>query len=153
MVIQITITTNASQVGRRMGLKANRLGVATRQANNDVADFVVQRAQFYAPIKSGKLKSGIKKERVASTNKGSTILIRSNAPYSSFQELGTKPSANYGFIRMRGKGRYGEGFMSKFAYSRHPGVKPIRFMSRALEDGRKAAGQIVRNRVRQAIRS
>lgn len=152
MVIQITITTNASEVGRRIGLKANRLGVAVRQANNDVADFIVTRARSYAPAKTGKLRQSIRKERVATTKQGSTIIIRANAPYAQFQEFGTKPSRNYGFIRVGGRGKTGEGFMSPFAYSRHPGVKPRRFMNRALEDGRRISRKIVRNRIKQALR-
>lgn len=152
MVVQIAITTNANQVAKNIGLKAQRLGVATRQANNDVADFIVSKAQSYSPVKSGRLQKSIRKERIVTTKAGSTILIRANAPYARFQEVGTKPSGNYGFIRIPGKGRYGEGFMSRFAYNRHPGVQPRRFMSRALEDGRRVSRKLVSNRIKQAIR-
>ena len=143
ITMRVTVKDNTDSKG-----KASRLRQGMLDANRDLAEFIRDRAQFYAPFKTGKLERNI---IVKFVDKGK-FTITSMAPYSGYQEYGVAPNRSYGFIPWKGKGRSGEGFMERRGYKTHPGITPKKFMQRAGEDGRREVKKIYGRRIQLAIR-
>ena len=121
-------------------------------ANRELAEFIKERAQFYAPYKTGKLERNIIIKYVDK----SKFTITSMAPYSGYQEFGV-PARSFAGGGPSGKmWRFiGGGFramMQVHGPPTHPGIPKRAFMQRAGEDGRREAKKIYGRRIQLAIR-
>ena len=129
---------------------STRLNTHLRQALLDLSELIMDRAKYYAPYKSGKLQASI--GRSVGKRRASVFQKSNQTPYGPMQERGTDPSSSFGFLPIRGMGKYGEGIMERRSFKRHPGVPATRFMQRAARDGRRETRRIFGNQIRIAMR-
>lgn len=143
MAISLKVTTNASQVAKNMQSKAKNVKTASKQATRELAEFIQERAQYYAPYRTGRLERNIVIQRVGTDR----FTVTARAPYSSYQELGVPATSFIGWRPIRGMG------MKRVKNSPyHPGIPPRGFMRRAGQDGRREAKRIFGDKIKLSIR-
>jgi hypothetical protein len=144
ITMRISIKDGTDLQGKSTRIRQQLIG-----ANRELAEFIKDRAQFYAPFKTGKLERGILVKFVGKDK----MVVSSLSPYSGYQEYGVPPILNYRFIPASGTGRTGEGFMKwgRGPDFKHPGIPKREFMRRAGEDGRREAKKIYGKRIKLAI--
>jgi hypothetical protein len=134
--------------------KTTRIRNQSLKANRELAEFIRDRAQYYAPFKTGALVRNIfikfvdKDRFTISAQKPQGA----RGPYPVFQELGVSARSFSGSGPSGKKWRYIPPRMVEVKRGKtHPGIPSREFMKRASIDGRREAKKIYGQRVRLAI--